>query len=102
MTLEAGEFIRRFLLHVLPDGFHRIRHYGLFANGHRADMLNLCRALLDMPSVPMVRNNRDDGDQPDAASDSNLCPCCGGRMKIIEAFDRANSGRCHARRFDSS
>ena len=39
MCLPAGEFMRRFLLHVLPDGFHRIRHYGLFANGHRAAML---------------------------------------------------------------
>ena len=102
MTLKAGEFIRRFLMHTLPDGFHRIRHYGLFANGHRANMLNLCRALLDMPSVPTVCNDRDDGDQPAAASDSNLCPCCGGRMKIIETFDGANSGRYHARRFDSS
>ena len=43
MTLTAGEFIRRFLPHVLPDGFNRIRHYGLFANGHRADKLALCR-----------------------------------------------------------
>jgi len=102
MTLKAGEFIRRFLMHTLPDGFHRIRHYGLFANGHRADMLNLCRALLDMPSVPTVRNDRDDGDQPATASDSNLCPCCGGRMKTIETFDGTNLGRYHARRFDSS
>ena len=47
MRLAAGEFMRRFLLHVLPDGFHRIRHYGLFANGHRADKLALCRKLLD-------------------------------------------------------
>ena len=45
MRLTAGEFIRRFLLHVLPDGFHRIRHYGLFANGHRAEKLALCRKL---------------------------------------------------------
>ena len=44
----AGEFMRRFLLHVLPDGFHRIRHYGLFANGHRAEKLALCRELLDV------------------------------------------------------
>ena len=46
MTLAAGEFMRRFLLHVLPDGFHRIRHYGLFANGHRAERIKLCRQLL--------------------------------------------------------
>ena len=47
MTLDADEFIRRFLLHTLPDGFHRIRHYGFLANGHRADKLALCRRLLD-------------------------------------------------------
>jgi hypothetical protein len=100
MTLKAGEFIRRFLMHTLPDGLHRIRHYGLFANGHRADMLNLCRTLLDMPSVPTAaRNECDDGDQPDAAQDLHLCPCSGGRMKIIETFD---GGRYHTRRFDSS
>ena len=46
MTLAAGEFMRRFLLHVLPDGFHRIRHYGLFANGHRAERINRCWQLL--------------------------------------------------------
>ena len=47
MTLAADEFIRRFLLHTLPDGFHRIRHYGFLANGHRAAKLALCRRLLD-------------------------------------------------------
>ncbi len=47
MTLDADEFIRRFLLHTLPDGFHRIRHYGFLANGHRGDKLALCRQLLD-------------------------------------------------------
>src|ERR1700678_3037279 len=52
MRLETGEFIRRFLLHVLPDGFHRIRNYGLLANGHRAEKLALCRTLLDVPSAP--------------------------------------------------
>jgi hypothetical protein len=50
MRLDVGEFMRRFLLHVLPTGFHRIRHYGLFANGHRADKLTLCRRVLDVPS----------------------------------------------------
>src|ERR1700704_2480938 len=69
MTLKAGEFIRRFLLLTLPDGFHRIRHYGLFANGHRADMLNLCRRLLDMPSATNRPDNCDKGDQADAAAD---------------------------------
>ena len=50
MTLDADEFIRRFLLHVLPDGFHRIRHYGFLANGHRAAKLALCRRLLAAPT----------------------------------------------------
>ena len=49
MTLDAHEFIRRFLLHTLPDGFHRIRHYGFLANGHRAAKLELCRWLLAGP-----------------------------------------------------
>ena len=57
MTLAAGEFMRRFLLHVLPDGFHRIRHYGLFANGHRADKLVLCRRLLQVPPTPTERDS---------------------------------------------
>ena len=49
MTLDANEFIRRFLIHVLPDGFHRIRHYGLFANANRAGNIALARRLLGVP-----------------------------------------------------
>ena len=49
MRITIAEFMRRFLLHVLPNGFHRIRHYGLLANGHRADKLVLCRSLLAVP-----------------------------------------------------
>jgi Putative transposase len=60
MRINVGEFMRRFLLHVLPDGFHRIRHYGLFANGHRADKLALCRSLLHLPATPTDRYNDDD------------------------------------------
>jgi hypothetical protein len=86
MTLKVGEFIRRFLLHVLPDGFHRIRNYGLLANGHRAEKLALCRKLLDVASQPTERNADDDKD-PDAPNDERpSCPCCGGRMQIIESF----------------
>lgn len=58
MTLDASEFMRRFLLHVLPDGFHRIRHYGLFANGHRVEKLALCRKLLEVPSAPSITTAR--------------------------------------------
>ena len=82
MTLDGDEFIRRFLLHVLPDGFHRIRHYGLFANGARADNIARARRLLDaLPPAPPPA-------EPDAASTSKPCPCCGGRLILIEAFER--------------
>ena len=86
MTLQAHEFIRRFLIHVLPHGFHRIRHYGLFANGGRAENLARARELLDAP----VQQK-----EPDTvANDDNTqtlahpCPCCGGPMVIIETFER--------------
>ena len=100
MRLGVGEFMRRFLLHVLPDGFHRIRHYGLFANGHRADKLACCRKLLD---VPAVATDCDDGDH-DGNVDNELppCPCCGGLMKVIETFDGPLSRPYHVRRLDSS
>ncbi len=65
MKLAVGEFMRRFLLHVLPDGFHRIRHYGLFANGHRADKVTLCRKLLD---VPLLTTNSESGDHEERAA----------------------------------
>jgi hypothetical protein len=98
MRLEVGEFMRRFLLHVLPDGFHRIRHYGLFANGHRADKLALCRRLLDAPAD---RDGNDDNSQAASNHEPPLCPCCGGRMKIIETFDGPLSRPYHVRRLDA-
>jgi Putative transposase/Transposase zinc-binding domain len=85
MTLQAGEFIRRFLIHVLPSGLHRIRSYGLFANGARAENIARARQLL---SAPAPQNQPDDAanvDQPSALSIA--CPCCGGRMIIIETFE---------------
>ena len=85
MTLHPHEFIRRFLIHVLPKGFHRIRHYGLFANGNRADNIARARELLNVP--PPV-NEADD--EKIAADDPRVLPCpcprCGGRMIIIETF----------------
>jgi hypothetical protein len=98
MRLGAGEFIRRFLLHVLPNGFHRIRHYGLFANGHRAEKLDLCRALLDVslfPAEPVDAEPEQHG-----AGQPHLCPCCGGRMMIIEIIECARPSRRHARKLD--
>jgi hypothetical protein len=90
MTLATDEFIRRFLIHVLPSGFHRIRHYGLFANGGRADNLARARELLGVPAQPDKPDDADaNADEPPA---SQLpCPCCGGRMIIIEIFERGST-----------
>ena len=84
MTLDAHEFIRRFLLHSLPDGFHRIRHYGFLANGHRAGKLALCRKLLDQTPPP---NPRATGKAD--PSEHRRCPCCGGIMMIVGVLPRA-------------
>lgn len=87
MTLATDEFIRRFLLHVLPRGFHRIRHYGLLAGGSRKDCLALARQLL--AAAPAVTN-----DPPTEPDDFRPpCPCCGGRMIVIEVFERCRQPR---------
>jgi len=93
MTLATHEFIRRFLMHVLPAGFHRIRYYGLLASGQRAENIARARQLLAPPIIPVdaikaISPNA--ADSPDAAEPqtTNLCPCCGGRMIIIERFER--------------
>ena len=88
MTLAVDEFIRRFLIHVLPSGFHRIRHYGLFANGGRAMNIARARQLLHVPEPPQQSDDTAcaDGVQPQPSS--YPCPCCGGRMIVIETFER--------------
>jgi hypothetical protein len=102
MTLAAGEFMRRFLMHVLPDGFHRIRYYGLFANGRRVENLALCRERLDAPTPTTESEGVNRTDQSQAPVEPPPCPCCGGRMRIIETFAGAYSRPCQARGFDSS
>ena len=108
MTLAPGEFIRRFLLHVLPTGFNRIRHYGLFANPARAANLAKARALLQAPPptpAPEAPVEPEPAAKPPAA-----CPCCGGRMALVEIFTRGSGPGCppprppfrHAFRIDSS
>jgi hypothetical protein len=88
MTLEADEFIRRFLLHALPDGFHRIRHYGFLANGHRAAKLALCRALLGAPTPPAIAPAADYRERYQRLTGHSLdvCQCCGGAMISIGAI----------------
>jgi hypothetical protein len=88
MTLGADEFIRRFLLHTLPDGFHRIRHYGFLANGGRAAKLSLCRRLLGAEPtkpVPPAADYRERYLQLTGRS-LDICPCCGGSMKSLGPF----------------
>ena len=91
MTLDPDEFIRRFLLHVLPTGFHRIRHYGLLASAGCAANIARARVLLAAPQPEVGRS-----DDADAAAPPDWrppCPCCGGRMIIIETFERGNDAR---------
>jgi hypothetical protein len=90
MTLTTGEFIRRFLIHVLPSGFHRIRHYGLLASGTRADNIARARRLLNVAAAqPEARDTETTEPKPLA----HPCPCCGGRMIVIETFQRGSSPR---------
>jgi len=95
MTLANHEFIRRFLIHVLPGGFHRIRHYGLFANGSRANNISQARKLLNVPAsqTQSTDTNAPKADDPPALAQP--CPCCGGRMIIIERFERGSTPRYH-------
>jgi hypothetical protein len=86
MTLETGEFIRRFLIHVLPRGFHRIRHYGLLASGVRAENLATLRILIAMTAPASKRKQADKADAL-AAAPVRLCPCCGAPMLIVETFE---------------
>jgi hypothetical protein len=93
MTLDAYEFIRRFLIHVLPDGFHRIRHYGLFANGGRAENLARARQLLNVPAPQSAPSDADSTGDSEPQALSHPCPGCGGRMIIIEIFARGCAPR---------
>ena len=87
MTLDVNEFIRRFLIHVLPDGFHRIRHYGLLANANRAGNIALARRLLGVPDPAPSSGESDDTENRHEGDEWNACPCCSGRMIIIETFE---------------
>ena len=88
MVLAASEFMRRFLLHVLPDGFQRIRHYGFLANGHRRQKLELIRSLLD--ATPPVADTMASANEPAPAQadakEPPPCPCCGGRMLLVQVL----------------
>ena len=98
MTLDTGEFIRRFLLHVLPKGLHRIRHYGLLATGTRASNIVLARKRLGVEIPECTGDGPADEAEPTASegtatSHSAPCPCCGGPMRVIEIFRRGETTR---------
>jgi hypothetical protein len=90
MTLATNEFIRRFLIHVLPKGVHRIRHYGLFAKSSCADNIARARQLLTVAEP----EGEPAGDTAEPGKPT--CPCCGGRMIIIEVFERGATPRHHS------
>jgi hypothetical protein len=95
MTLSVDEFIRRFLIHVLPTGFHRIRHYGLFANNRREQNIAQARQLLNAPAPKPQPAATDNTDADDEKALPEPCPCCGGRMFVIEIFAPGTSPRHH-------
>jgi len=105
MTLAADEFIRRFLLHTLPDGFKRIRHYGFLANSCRAGRLALCRQLLDAPPPepppPPPRDYRERLRRL-TGRDLDICPCCGGTMVPLGPLPRSPPQGATAFRCDTS
>jgi ssDNA-binding Zn-finger/Zn-ribbon topoisomerase 1 len=93
MTLPTHEFIRRFLLHVLPDGFHRIRHYGFFASASRANNIARARELLAVPAPQIQADDAAAVETNEPPTLAHPCPCCGGRMIIIETFERGCAPR---------
>jgi hypothetical protein len=93
MTLATHEFIRRFLMHVLPAGFHRIRYYGLLASGKRAENIARARELLALPLLPIDAIKAASINTNEPQTPEHPCPCCGGRMIIIETFERGSSPR---------
>jgi hypothetical protein len=88
MTLSPEEFMRRFLLHVLPGGFHRIRHYGLLANGERRKKLAKARELLSVEGLSVDASLLEIDALGSLVQPTFVCPCCGSPMRIIETFLR--------------
>ena len=96
MRLSTDEFIRRFLIHVLPPGFHRIRHAGFLANGIRRDRIEKSRRLLDAAPEPAQTSDKGTSDDNDERHAKQSCPKCGGAMVIIETFLRGQTPKSRA------
>jgi len=101
MRLGAHEFLRRFLLHILPDGFQRIRHIGFLANGHRRAKLATIRKLLVAAAPATTGQPEEDASAADTTGDAKPCPCCGGPMIVIEMLPGPRRYR-RTQRFDTS
>jgi Putative transposase len=92
MTLDTHEFIHRFLMHVLPQGFHRIRYYGLLTSPTRANNIARIRELLVVPLIPInaikaaTTKASASAQSEEPKTPEHACPCCGSRMRIIETF----------------
>ena len=97
MTLTALEFVRRLLLHVLPTGFMRIRHYGILANRHRHEKLALCRRLLGSGTAAELESpeeTKETRESPSSVTPTRVCPVCGaGRMIVIREFPPMPAGQ---------
>jgi hypothetical protein len=96
MTLDVPEFIRRFLIHVLPKGFHRIRHYGLFANSNRVANIARARKLLGQPAPASASEDQAPEDDKERRAGAQPCPGCGGAMIVIEVFEAGRQPKCRA------
>jgi len=97
MTLPVFEFLRRFLLHVLPDGFHRIRHYGFLASGRRVANIAKIWSLLSVHQAETaIAALADAVTEPVTTEEHPPCPCCGGGMRVVETFTRGQRPRFHA------
>jgi hypothetical protein len=92
MSLAPDEFIRRFLIHSLPDGFHRIRHYGFLANGCRKARLATIRPLLPLPENPVGEQAAVRAPRSRPLFDPTICPCCGGALRVVSALPRLRHG----------
>ena len=105
MALSPNEFIRRFLLHVLPAGFHRIRHYGFLAKGPQAPALDQLRSLITAQAAEPAASPPEPEPQPAAEpppAEPRACPCCGGALRLVEVFSRGQPPRSLRLWMDSS
>ena len=96
MTLVTDAFIRRFLIHVLPKSFHRIRYYGFLTSQRRAKNIAHIRELLAVPLIPIDDIKALNAKPEEPKAPEQPCPCCGGHMRIIETFQRGQQPKRRA------